>query len=91
VAELLSRSGEMKADHIISGIPFSFLPPSLRQLIVRKSYECLQKGGKFLAYQTFFQMDRYLKDYLDANFATVNTEFCFRNAPPLRIFEAIKV
>jgi phospholipid N-methyltransferase len=90
VVELLARSGVSKADYIISGIPFSFLPHSLRNTIVKKSAECLRTGGKFLAYQTFFQLDKFLKDYLDTYFKKVKTEFCFRNAPPIRIFEAIK-
>lgn len=90
VSQLLRLSGEEKADYVLSGIPFSFLPHELRDSIVSRSYACLRKGGKFLAYQTFFQMDRYLKVYLEKYFAEVNTEFFFRNAPPLRVFEAFK-
>lgn len=90
VVELLAHSKDIQADYIISGIPFSFLPHELRNVIVKKSYNSLRPGGKFLAYQTFFQMDRYLKDYLDIYFDKVHTEFCFRNAPPMRLFEAVK-
>lgn len=90
VVELLNRSGHSKADYIISGIPFSFLPHTLRDTIVKKSAACLKPGGKFLAYQTFFQLDKFLKDYLDIYFKKVKTEFCIRNAPPIRIFEATK-
>ncbi|MGV3588625.1 MAG: class I SAM-dependent methyltransferase [Adhaeribacter sp.] len=90
VVELLARSGTKNADYIISGIPFSFLPHPLRNNIVQKSAECLRPGGKFLAYQTFFQLDKFLKDYLELHFKKVKTEFCIRNAPPIRIFEAIK-
>lgn len=90
VDKLLTKCHEKQADYIISGIPFSFLPPPLRESIVQKSHACLRLNGKFLAYQTFFQMDRFLKDYLDACFKRTNTEFCLLNAPPMRIFEAIK-
>jgi phospholipid N-methyltransferase len=90
VDQLLALCKEDKADYILSGIPFSFLPHSLRDTIIRKSHKSLRPGGKFLAYQTFFQMDRFLKDYLDIYFEQARTEFCFRNAPPLRIFEATK-
>lgn len=90
VVELLARSQEPQADYIISGIPFSFLPHELRNTIVKKSYHCLRPKGKFLAYQTFFQMDKYLKDYLNIYFSKVHTEFCVRNAPPMRLFEAVK-
>lgn len=90
VDQVLLRNQETQADYIISGIPFSFLPHTLRDSIVRKSHKCLKPGGKFLAYQTFFQIDRFLKTYLDVYFRKARTEFCLRNAPPLRVFEAIK-
>ena len=90
IEQLLQLNGFTGADYIISGIPFSFLPDSLRKTIINKSYKCLNPGGKFLAYQTFFQLDKFLKDYLDKCFSTVQTEFCLRNVPPMRLFEAIK-
>jgi phospholipid N-methyltransferase len=90
IEQLLARSQELQADYIISGIPFSFLPHELRDAIVSKSQQCLRGGGKFLAYQTFFQLDRFLKDYLDQYFEKAETEICLFNAPPLKIFEAVK-
>jgi phospholipid N-methyltransferase len=90
VRPILQQAGLAQADYIISGIPFSFLPTSLRQTIVEESYSCLRPGGKFLAYQTFFQIDKFLKKHLNDYFTSVDTEFCFRNAPPMRLFEAIK-
>lgn len=90
VAKLLKLSGEAKADYVISGIPFSFLPHQLRDTVVERSYACLREGGKFLAYQTFYQLDRFLKVYLNRYFSRVYTGYCLRNAPPLRIFEAVK-
>lgn len=90
IRPVLHQSGVAQADYIISGIPFSFLPTTLRQTIVEESYKCLRPDGKFLAYQTFFQMDKFLKTHLDDYFTSVDTEFCFRNAPPMRLFEAIK-
>ena len=90
VEQILRSCNEKQADYIISGIPFSFLPHQLRDAVVGNSYRCLRAGGKFLAYQTFFQINYFLKDYLDLNFKKVNTEVCLLNAPPLRIFEAVK-
>ena len=90
VIDLLKKSKVTQADYVLSGIPFSFLPPSLREEIIQKSYTCLRPNGKFLAYQTFFQMDRYLKAYLDEYFSVVNTTFCLLNVPPMRLFEGIK-
>jgi len=90
VLDVLKKSKESQADYVLSGIPFSFLPPALRDDIIRKSYKCLRQNGKFLAYQTFFQMDRYLKTYLDKYFSKVHTNFCLMNVPPMRLFEGIK-
>ena len=90
VGPVLQQAGLAQADYIISGIPFSFLPTALRQTIVEESYKRLRPGGTFLAYQTFFQIDKFLKKHLDNKFSSVDTTFCFRNAPPMRLFEAIK-
>ena len=90
VEQILICCHEKQADYIVSGIPFSFLPSLLRALIVRNSHNCLREGGKFLAYQTFFQIDRFLKDYLVRDFEKIQTEICVLNAPPLKVFEAIK-
>lgn len=90
VETLLLAQGEKNADYVISGIPFSFLPPKLRDVVVENSYACLREGGKFLAYQTFYQLDRFLKVYLHKYFNLVYTSYCLRNAPPMRIFEAVK-
>ncbi|HEX8326172.1 MAG TPA: methyltransferase domain-containing protein [Hymenobacter sp.] len=90
VAQVLADCHEEQADYIVSGIPFSFLPHELRATIVASSHECLKPGGRFLAYQTFFQMDRFLRDYLDRRFRAVETEIYLFNAPPLKVFEAVK-
>ncbi|WP_133273450.1 class I SAM-dependent methyltransferase [Hymenobacter radiodurans] len=90
IEQILLHCNEQQADYIVSGIPFSFLQKSLRELIIRNSYKCLKEGGSFLGYQTFFQIDRFLKDHLDCEFNKVQTEICVLNVPPLKIFEAIK-
>ena len=90
IGRRLTDCQQLTADYIISGIPFSFLPPAQREIIVRASHQYLSSGGAFLAYQTFFQVNHFLKNHLNNYFKQVNTEFCLLNAPPLRIFEAIK-
>jgi hypothetical protein len=49
----------------------------------------LKDGGKFLAYQTFYQKNAHLKVYLEKYFSTVDDQYALRNIPPLRIYEAI--
>ncbi len=90
IEQIIALCQEEQVDYIISGIPFSFLPHQLRETVVYNSHKCLREGGKFLAYQTFFQMNHFLKNYLEEKFRKVDTELCLLNAPPLKIFEAIK-
>jgi phospholipid N-methyltransferase len=91
VIDILStHNGQKKADYIVSGIPFSFLPEGLRDRVVSDSYLLLNQGGKFLPYQTFYQKDSSLKDHINQHFSSVHTEYCLWNMPPLRIYEAVK-
>jgi phospholipid N-methyltransferase len=78
------------ADVVISGIPFSFLPDETRSEILRKTHGVLRKGGKFLAYQTFYQNDDHLKVHLLRHFTSVRGDFEILNLPPMRIYEAVK-
>lgn len=51
VDEILQRFGHARADYIISGIPFSTIPASARERILRKTCDMLEPGGAFLVYQ----------------------------------------
>jgi phospholipid N-methyltransferase len=51
VVEELSRLGLEGADYVISGIPFSTMPPQVRQNILRATVDSLRTGDKFLVYQ----------------------------------------
>jgi phospholipid N-methyltransferase len=75
---------------VISGIPFSFLSDNMKDRILRNSFTALRPGGKFLAYQTFYQSNNHLKTYLDRIFPFVRVEYEMLNLPPLRIYEARK-
>jgi phospholipid N-methyltransferase len=90
IPEILAEWRKPSADYVISGIPFSFLPPILKDRILRNSYTALRPGGKFLAYQTFYQSNNHLKAHLDKIFHFVRVEYEMLNLPPLRIYEARK-
>ena len=51
VDEILRRFGYLRADYIISGIPFSTIPAPLRERILKKTHDMLEPGGAFLVYQ----------------------------------------
>lgn len=90
VSKIIKDCAVEQADYIISGIPFTFMNEETRKLIVQQTYKALKKGGKFLPYQTFFQKDRHLKNFMEKYFNKVTDEYCFLNAPPMRIYEGVK-
>ena len=51
VDEILQRFGHSRADYIISGIPFSTIPASVRERILLKTHDVLEPCGAFLVYQ----------------------------------------
>lgn len=90
VEEITRKYADGKADYVLSGIPFSFLTPELRDKVVKNTSLVLKEKGKFLPYQTFYQKDEHLKKYLEKHFANVHDQYFFRNLPPMRIYEASK-
>jgi phospholipid N-methyltransferase len=51
VGEVIEQLGLPGVDYIISGIPFSIMPPHVRAAILRTTREVLRPGGQFLVYQ----------------------------------------
>lgn len=75
-----------QTDFIISGIPFSFLDEEAKSSVLKQSYKLLRVGGEFLAYQT----SGHLKEPLQQTFGNVNTEWEWRNIPPMTVYQAEK-
>jgi len=86
VTELLDRSLVGNVDYIISGIPFSFLDEDQKKSILEQSKKILKDGGGFLAYQT----SGHLKEPLEETFGNVETEWEWRNIPPMTVYRAFK-
>lgn len=83
-------TGDLKADCIISGIPFSLLSKKRKMAILKNTHAALKKGGQFLAYQAFFQFPDILKIPLEELFGDVQAQYYMFSLPPLLILEAIK-
>ena len=82
VDEILQRLGYLRADYIISGIPFSTIPAPLRERILRKTRDVLAPGGSFLVYQF---STRVLED-LRRTFGYVGRRFQPLNLLPAHLF-----
>lgn len=86
VTEILDDELIGNVDFIISGIPFSFLDEAQKESILNQSKQILKEGGGFLAYQT----SGHLKEPLEKNFGNVETEWEWRNIPPMTVYRAFK-
>jgi phospholipid N-methyltransferase len=82
VEDILRRFGVLRADYIISGIPFSTIPASEREQILRKTCAVLEPGGAFLVYQF---STRVLED-LRRIFGYVGRKFEPLNVLPAHLF-----
>jgi phospholipid N-methyltransferase len=82
VQKELDRLKLAGADYIISGIPYTTMPPSLRETIMRESRAALNPGGAVLVYQ----FTRAVLPYLRSHFHQVSQDFEPRNILPARLF-----
>jgi phospholipid N-methyltransferase len=70
------------ADYVISGIPYTTMPPAVREDILRKTHSVLHPNGAFLVYQ----FTRTVLPYLQQVFASVYQDFEPLNVMPARLF-----
>jgi phospholipid N-methyltransferase len=70
------------ADYVISGIPYTTMPPELRETILRKTHAVLGPDGAFLVYQ----FTRAVLPHLQRVFGLVDQDFEPLNVMPARLF-----
>ena len=78
----LARLSLSHADYVISGIPYTTIPPEVRELILRKTHSVLHPNGAFLVYQ----FTRTVLPYLQQVFGRVHQGFEPLNVMPARLF-----
>lgn len=71
-------------DYVISGIPFSTMPPKIAKKIMKVTKTILKPGGKFLVYQ----FRNNVLEFLKPNFKHIDRNYEIVNIPPMRIFYA---
>ena len=82
VETALMEHGLTHADYIISGIPYSTMPPEVRSAILDASYAVLSAHGSFLVYQ----FSRAALPYLQRVFKQVDLDFEPLNILPASLF-----
>ena len=85
--ESIVESNNLKnIDYIISGIPFTSLPKSLRINIIENTKKVMNKKTIFIT----FQYTKKLKKFFNQNFKIQIIKKVLRNIPPALIFEMKK-
>jgi phospholipid N-methyltransferase len=78
----LAELGLDRADYVISGIPYTTMPPRLRESILRTTHSVLDRNGAFLVYQ----FTRAVLPHLQQVFGSVAQDFEPLNVMPARLF-----
>lgn len=86
VREILAEQGFDGADYILSGLPFSTLPPGVGPLIAEETHAAINPGGAFLVYQ----FSPKVRDFLDPHFGRIDHGFELINIPPAQLYWAWK-
>ncbi len=82
IGEALAARGLSRPDVVVSGIPFSTMPLSLGQRILRAVWSSLAPGGHFVAYQFRDRVAVLGREILGAP----EVELELLNVPPVRVY-----
>ena len=86
VAKILADNGLGSADYVLSGLPFSTLPPGVGDDIAQATAAVIRPGGAFLVYQ----FSPKVRDFIKPHFAPIKRGFEWINVPPAVLFWAYK-
>ena len=83
---ILKKNNINEIDYVISGLPFTSLPQSVGENILRETKKFLKETGAF----TTFQYSLIRKDFFKNHFKISNISREFRNIPPAYILNLKK-
>jgi phospholipid N-methyltransferase len=83
---LLEEHGLAAPDAVVSGIPFSTMPPSLGRRIANAVFASLPSGGRFVAYQVRGRVHDVARPF----FGRARVAVELRNFPPMRVYSWTK-
>ena len=86
VEEIVRDSGFLRADYVLSGLPFSTLPTGVGPAIAEATADVLRPGGAFLVYQ----FRAKVRDFIAPHFGRIDQEMEYWNVPPCCLFWAWK-
>ncbi|GAC1503548.1 MAG: rRNA adenine N-6-methyltransferase family protein [Steroidobacteraceae bacterium] len=86
VESILADRNLGEADYVLSGLPFSTLPPGIGDAIAEATAKVIRPGGAFLVYQ----FSPKVRDFIEPHFAAIERGFEWINVPPATLFWAHK-
>jgi phospholipid N-methyltransferase len=86
VEKILAERGLGSADYVLSGLPFSTLPPGVGDAIAHATSKVIRPGGAFLVYQ----FNPKVRDFIAPHFEPIKRGFEWINVPPATLFWAYK-
>ena len=84
VEQIIAANGFEHADFVVSGLPFSTLPPGVGDAIGAATSRVIRAGGAFLVYQ----FSPKVRDFIAPHFERLDRGFEFWNVPPATLFWA---
>jgi phospholipid N-methyltransferase len=84
VQKIIAAHGFAQADYILSGLPFSTLPPGIGEAIGAATAKAIRPGGAFLVYQ----FNPKVRDFIAPYFERIDRGFEWVNVPPATLFWA---
>ena len=84
VEKIIKAHGFDQADYVLSGLPFSTLPPGIGDDIAKATSKVIRPGGAFLVYQ----FSPKVRDFIAPHFERIDRGFEWINVPPATLFWA---
>lgn len=82
VEAIVADHGGDKADYVLSGLPFSTLPPGVGDAIAAATHRVLRPGGAFLVYQ----FSPKVRDFVAPHFEKIDHDMEWWNVPPAQLY-----
>lgn len=86
VNAIVADHGATHADYVLSGLPFSTLPPGVGDAIAAATQRVLRPGGQFLVYQ----FNPNVRNFLTPHFPRIDHAMEWWNVPPAQLWWAWK-
>ncbi len=86
VEQILAERNLGNADYVLSGLPFSTLPPGIGDAIAKATAKVVRGGGAFLVYQ----FSPKVRDFIAPHFERIERGFEWINVPPATLFWAYR-